>query len=89
MSVHQKLLVSKYTAIVQLIYGQLFRVVSIYARTKENTIIEKKDIPLSKGKNDIKISYISGVALRLSKSHNSQPFSIASSIASHLSADWG
>lgn len=89
LSVHQKLLVSKYTAIAQLIYGQLLRVVSIYARTKENKIIEKKDIPLSKGKSDIKISYISGVALHLSKSHNSQPFSIASSIASHLSADWG
>ncbi|MEM9926856.1 MAG: DALR anticodon-binding domain-containing protein [Cyanobacteria bacterium P01_D01_bin.50] len=89
MSVHQKLLVSKYTAIVQLIYGQLVEAVSIYARTKENKIIEKKDIPLSKGKNDIKISYISGIALHLSNSHNSQPFSIASSIASHLSANWG
>ena len=87
--VHQKLLVSKYTAIIQLIYGQLNRIVSIYARAVENKCIEKKDIPLSKGKSDIKISYISAIALQLSKSHNSQPFSIANSIVSHLSADLG
>lgn len=86
-SVHQKLLVSKYTAIIQLIYGYLTRAVGIYARSQENKNIEKKDIPLSKGKNDIKISYISGIAFHFSKSHNSQTFSIASSIASYLSAD--
>lgn len=60
---------------------------SIYARSEENRYIEKKDIPLSKGKSDIKISYISGIAFHLSKSHNSQTFPIASSIASCLSAD--
>lgn len=89
LSVHQKLLVSKYTAIVQLIYGQLTRAVSIYARSRENNYIQKRNIPLSKGKRDIKISYISSVALQLSKSHNSQPFSIANSIISHLSANLG
>lgn len=83
--VHKKLLVSKYTAIIQLIHGQLTEKVSIYALSGINNPIEKKDIPLSKGKSDIRISYISGVALRLSKSHNSQPFSIASSIAFQLS----
>lgn len=85
--VHQKLLVSKYTAIIQLIYGYLTRAVSIYALSEENKYIEKKDIPLSKGKNNIKISYISGIAFHFSKSHNSQTFSIASSIASNLSTD--
>ena len=84
---HQKLLVSKYTALIQLIYGQLTRAVSIYARSEENKYIQKKDIPLSKGKSEIKISYISGVALQLSKSHNSQAMNVASSIASHLSAN--
>ncbi len=86
--VRKKLLVSKYTAIIQLIYGQLTEAVSIYARAKEKKYLEKKYIPLSKGKSDIKISYISGVALHLSKSHNSEPFSIASSIASDLLADF-
>jgi arginyl-tRNA synthetase len=85
--VHQKLLVSKYTAIIQLVYGYLTRAISIYARLQKNECIEKKDIPLSKGKSDIKISYISGIAFHLSKSHNSQTFSIATSIASYLSAD--
>jgi len=87
--VRKKLLVSKYTAIRQLIYGQLTRSVSIYARSEGIIYPEKKDIPLSKGKSDIKISYVSGVALHLSKSHNSQPFLIASSISSYLSANWG
>ncbi|MEM1393106.1 MAG: DALR anticodon-binding domain-containing protein [Cyanobacteria bacterium P01_A01_bin.80] len=86
--VHQKLLVSKYTAINQLIHGQLTGAVGIYALSNANNSIEKKYIPLSKGKSDIRISYISGVALHLSKSHNSQPFSIASSIASYLSASF-
>ena len=86
--VHKKLLVSKYTAIIQLIYGQLTEKVSIYALRKINNSIEKKDIPLSKGKSDIRISYVSGVALQLSKSHNSQPFSIANSIAADLSASF-
>lgn len=85
--VHQKLLVSKYTAINQLIYGYLTTAVSIYALSEKNRCLEKKDIPLSKGKSDIKISYISGVAFLFSKSHNSQTFSIADSIASCLSAD--
>ncbi|MEM7712383.1 MAG: DALR anticodon-binding domain-containing protein [Cyanobacteria bacterium P01_A01_bin.68] len=61
---------------------------SIYALRKTNNSIEKKDIPLSKGKSDIRISYVSGVALQLSKSHNSQPFSIANSIAADLSASF-
>ncbi|AFY53766.1 arginyl-tRNA synthetase [Rivularia sp. PCC 7116] len=87
--VHQKLLVSKYTAILQLIYGQLTRAVSIYALSEGNKSIEKKYIPLSRGKSDIKISYMSGVALHLSKSHKSQTFSIANSIASCLSASNG
>lgn len=84
--VHKKLLVSKYTAIIQLLHGQLTEIVSIYALTKKNNPIEKKVIPLSKGKSDIRISYMTGVALQLLKSHNSQPFSTASSIASDLSA---
>ena len=83
--VHQKLLVSKYTAIIQLIYGYLTKAISIYAQSEKNICIRKKYIPLSKGKNDIKISYISGVALHFSKSHNSQHLLIANSIASYLS----
>ncbi|MEL6162809.1 MAG: DALR anticodon-binding domain-containing protein [Cyanobacteria bacterium J06628_3] len=62
--------------------------VSIYALRKKNNLIEKKDIPLSKDKSDIRISYISGVALQLSTSHNSQTFSIANSIACDLSASF-
>ncbi len=89
LSVHQRLLVSKYTALIGLIYGKLTELISTYAQSKENTYIQKKQIPLSKGKSDIKISYVSAVALHLSKSHNSQPFELASSIASHLSANWG
>ncbi|MGB6301338.1 MAG: DALR anticodon-binding domain-containing protein [Rivularia sp. (in: cyanobacteria)] len=84
---HQKLLVSKYTAVIQLIYGYLTRAVSIYARSQKNKYIEKNNIPLSKGKSDIKISYISGIAFHFSKSHNSQTFSIANLIASYIPAE--
>lgn len=86
---HQRLLVSKYTALIGLIYGKLTELISTYAQSKKNIYIQKTQIPLSKGKSDIKISYVSAVALHLSKSHNSQPFELASSIASHLSANCG
>jgi len=63
----------------------LTRAVSIYALLERNNYIQKKEIPLSKGKSDIKISYISGVALHFSNTHNSDFSSIASSIAYRLS----
>ncbi|WP_313954412.1 DALR anticodon-binding domain-containing protein [Anabaena subtropica] len=54
-----------------------------YHQKQQSTIQTK--IPLHKGRDDQNILYISGVALRLSKSHNRDGMEIASIITSQLS----
>ncbi|MBD2566885.1 anticodon-binding protein [Anabaena lutea FACHB-196] len=51
--------------------------------------IEDGKIPLYQGRDDEKILYISSLALRLSKSHNSQAMEIASEMVAYLSAHCG
>jgi arginyl-tRNA synthetase len=87
--VHYRLLISKYIAIKWLIYGYLENTLSICTKTNKNIYIEDKKTHLYKDRNDMRVMYISGMALRLSKSQNKKPMELANAIASHLSAICG
>jgi DALR anticodon binding domain len=75
----------KKTAIKQLIYGYLLDSTSIYTNNKETKSIISVKTPLHKDRDHSRVLYISGVALRLSKSHNQKAMEIASVITYHLS----
>ncbi|TVP58762.1 MAG: glutamate acetyltransferase [Nodularia sp. (in: Bacteria)] len=77
---------NKYIAIKRLIYSYLLYTVSIYTSNGKFQSIETREFPLYKGRDNSRVLYISGVALRLAKSHNQIIMEIASGIASHLSA---
>ncbi|MFH7024655.1 MAG: DALR anticodon-binding domain-containing protein [Heteroscytonema crispum UTEX LB 1556] len=81
---HPGLLVSKYTAIKQLVCSHLLRALSIYTDIVKMPRILGKNIPLSKGRDDNRVLYISGIALQLSKSHNREAMEIAGGITSHF-----
>ncbi|MBW4564189.1 MAG: glutamate acetyltransferase [Mojavia pulchra JT2-VF2] len=83
---HNKLLVSNYTAIKQLIYSHLLNVISIYTKKQEIQCIKYKELPLYKGRDKRRILYITGIAQQLAKSQNQEAVKIASAIASDLSA---
>lgn len=83
--VHHSILVSKYTAIKRLIYSYIVEILSSYTWNNKISCIEDKKIPLSKDRDNSKVSYISGVALWLAKSHNQEAMEIAHGIVSHLS----
>ncbi|PMB20310.1 DALR anticodon-binding domain-containing protein [Fischerella thermalis] len=81
------LLVSKYTAIKQLVHSYLIIALSIYTYYSKVEILANKKIPLSKGRNSNKVFYITGLALQLSKYEKIPAMEIAEAIASHLSAN--
>ncbi|WGV28291.1 glutamate acetyltransferase [Halotia branconii] len=58
---------------------------SIYTYNHKIKRTHNKKIPLHKGRDNEKILYVSGIALQVSKSHNSQPMEVANSIVSYLS----
>ncbi|MBD2251930.1 DALR anticodon-binding domain-containing protein [Nostoc parmelioides] len=82
---YHPLLVSKNTAIRQLLHGYLLVVVGSFNYHQEQQSTIKEKIPLYKGRNSQQTLYICGVALRLAKSHNRDPMEIASVITSRLS----
>ncbi len=82
---HQKLLLSKYTSVKQLVYSYLIKSLSIDTYNIEDTIIKDEKNYLHKGRDNNKVLYISGVALRLSKSQNRKAMELASAIAFDLS----
>lgn len=84
---HQRLLVSNYTAIKQLMHSMLMNASSIYTQHIKTESIKQKKKPLYKGINNKKIIYISGIALQLSKSQNPEAMEIAGAIAKQLLAD--
>ncbi|MGH7998511.1 MAG: DALR anticodon-binding domain-containing protein, partial [Brasilonema sp.] len=84
----QKLLVSKKTAIKQLVYSKLEMALSTYTGYKCCSCIKNKNIPLSQGRNERKIVYISGIALRLAKFEKYPVMEIANGIVSHISANY-
>ncbi len=72
-------------AIKRLVYIHLLSTLNIYTSNGVILSIEDRKIPLYKGRDDKRILYISGVALQLAKSHNSQAMEIAEAIANQLS----
>lgn len=86
---HQKLLVSKYTAIKQLLHSILLIASGIYTHSSQVIFTKKQKIPLYKGRDNKKIIYISGIALQLSKSQNQEAMTIALAIAQQLLAAGG
>lgn len=87
--VHFQLLVSKYTAIKQLIYSLLQNSLSVYTCQAEILYTKDKKFPLYKGRDEKNFLYISGIALRLEKSQNQKAVEIANAIAKSLSASCG
>jgi arginyl-tRNA synthetase len=86
---HQILLVSKYTAVKHLIYSHLQAVLSIYTKEENLFFNKEQDIPLYKTRENCKVLYISGVALKLSKLLQRDVSVICSEIASHFSLNCG
>ncbi|MDZ8049990.1 MAG: glutamate acetyltransferase [Aulosira sp. ZfuVER01] len=87
--VHFQLLVSKYTAIKQLTYSHIQQYLSVYSYQAESLCIKHNKFPLYKGRDEKRILYISGIALRLEKSQNQKAVEIANAIASDLLATRG
>ncbi|MDJ0674781.1 MAG: DALR anticodon-binding domain-containing protein [Calothrix sp. MO_167.B42] len=86
---HKTLLVSKYTAIKQLISSQIRRTASIYAGRRKINYIDCENIHLYKGRNANKVFYITPLALKLSKSNNIKALKLAHEIEVLLSASLG
>ncbi|PLZ20128.1 DALR anticodon-binding domain-containing protein [Fischerella thermalis] len=81
------LLVSKYTAIKQLVHSYFIIALSIYTYYSIIETLANKKIPLSKGRNSNQVFYITGLALQLAKYEKIPAMEIAEAIASHLSAN--
>lgn len=71
-------------AIKQLINRYLVSSFSIFTSNEEITSIKGIKVPLYQGGYNQKILYISGVAMKISKSHNSPVMEVAGAIAGHL-----
>lgn len=79
----------KYLAIKRLLHNYLLYSVNLYTLNTELINTETHKLPLYKGRDNSRVLYISGVALRLAKSHNRTSLEIANGIGSHLSAICG
>ncbi|BAZ38849.1 arginyl tRNA synthetase anticodon binding protein [Calothrix sp. NIES-4101] len=83
--VNQMLLVSKYTAIKQLVNSYLQESLSTYAGYAKNLYIPANENLVYQSRDKSKVLYISGIALKLAKSHHLDASEIANQIASHFS----
>lgn len=79
-----RLLFTQGKAIKQLISRYLMSSFSIFTNNEEITSIKGIKVPLYQGGYNQKILYISGVAMRISKSQNSPVMEVAGAIAGHL-----
>ncbi|MDZ8184310.1 MAG: DALR anticodon-binding domain-containing protein [Nostoc sp. ChiSLP02] len=73
----------------QLVYECLSEFLSISTEDIQNKYKEDQKISLHKNRNDRKILYTSGLALRASNSQNQRAMEFASAIAFHVSASCG
>jgi len=72
-------------AIKQLVSRYLMSSLSIFTSNEEITGIKGIKVPLYQGGYNQKIIYLSGVAMRISKSQNSPVMEVGEGIAEHLS----
>ena len=79
-----RLLFTQGKAIKQLINRYLVSSFSIFTSNEEITSIKGIKVPLYQGGYNQKILYISGVAMKISKSQNSPVMEVAGAIAGHL-----
>jgi arginyl-tRNA synthetase len=82
--VHKMLLVSKYTAIKQLVSSHLVIAVSTYTSYIKIPIAPENEISLYRSREEGKVLYISSVALKLAKAHRMDACAVAHQIASHF-----
>ncbi|PAX51353.1 DALR anticodon-binding domain-containing protein [Brunnivagina elsteri] len=78
------LLVSKYTAVKQLVNGHFQVSLSIYATYAKNLYIPKEENFVYQSREKGKVLYLSGIALKLAKAYQLDASAIASHIASHF-----
>ncbi len=81
------LLVSKYTATKQLVSSYLSVALSTYADRIKIKIVPKDEISLYKSRDESKVLYISGVALKLAKAYGMDASAVANQIVSHFCVD--
>lgn len=82
---YSQLLFSKNQGIKQLISGYLASCFSVFTNDRGITGIESRKVLLYQGGYNQKILYISGMAMRISKSQNLPAMEIAQAMAGHLS----
>ena len=78
------LLVSKYTAIKQLVSSHLMLAVSTYTSYIKIPIAPENEISLYRSREESKVLYISGVALKLARAYCMDASAVAHQIASHF-----
>jgi DALR anticodon binding domain len=78
------LLVSKYTAIKQLVNGHFQVSLSIYASYAKNLYIPKEGNFVYQSREKSKVLYLSGIALKLGKAYQLEASAIANQIVSHF-----
>lgn len=86
---HKTLLVSKYTAIKQLISSHILRTAKICAEKRKINCIDCENIHLYKGRDIDKVFYITPLALKLSKSNKIKALKVAHEVEVLLSASLG
>jgi hypothetical protein len=87
--VYHKIQSFKYISFKRLLDKYLSELLSINTENQKYEYIEKKKITLHKDRNNRKILYTSGVALRVSNSQNRKAMEVANAIALNLSATYG
>jgi arginyl-tRNA synthetase len=87
--VYDNRLISKNTAIKQLVYGYLLTALDAYDQYGEKLHLQNRKLPLHRARDSERVLYISGLALQLAKSHHQDALEIGRAIVNHLSDTCG